>query len=588
MDLSYGQKSLHELVKKAYVGEVMLPDFQRNFVWDRSSIEELIESILSNLFIGTFLILHTFPGKEPFKTIFVSGAESINPNIEAKPNIIILDGQQRLTSLFYAIYVPNIPLKNTTKPYKFFINLNKLAQNNIDEAVFSYSIEDWKYKKLLKNNKDFNISKLKDEYIMPLEMFKEQSSFYHLWYTEFSNLFSDDNEKEKIRSFLDRIFNYKVYTLSLSYDFNNYPEKIVSLFERLNRTGVRLSTYDLLIARMYKFINLREEWEAIFDNIENYQNIKKLANFRIDNTDVPFTLIKALILSKGESIKDSDLIKIDNNILNKKEWERLVDISEKKALNRIFDLNYYGINEDINRWLPFSTMLIPIIALYLAFDHPDIQKINRWYWSVVFSESYSSGVTSKIIKDFKEMCKWFYDDYAEPEIVKEFKKDIEMKRFSLKDKKQAQSSLYKGIMNLIFMNKPLDFYQPEDISYNELNDHHIFPKNFIKEKEVNVDVDIVLNRTLILDRTNKKIYNKSPADYLDEMIEIQMEKKLSRNQAEEKVKDILKKHFINEEMYEIMKNTSLDKSKEEIKNNFDRFIQLRENLILERIRELLS
>ncbi len=585
MDIEHGTQNLLGLARKAYTGEVMLPDFQRNFIWERQSIEEFIESLLEKVFVGTFLILNTVKGIEPFKCNFIQGAKDVNPGIEARPSIIILDGQQRLTSLFYAIYSPDIPLKYTERPYSFFIDLQKLAEDNIDEAVFSRPKGHKYYKNFLNEEKSFNIEKLKEEKVIPLTMFQDALDFGDLWHDHFKGIFEKEIAK-KIKSYLDNIFEYQVVTLSLSESFNKEPDKIVVLFERLNRTGIKLSTYDLLVARFYKFIKLREEWEKLFNDSNNYQNIRRLASFRVDNTSVPFSFIQALALSKEKSIKDRDLIKIDSEILNKDEWRRVVEIADKKVLSRLFYRSNYGIGEDIDKWLPYSTVVIPLLALYLKHKHPDVGKIDKWYWSVVFSESYSGSTESKIMKDFREVSKWFDDNLLIPEVVKELRDQIRKGAYSLKDVKRVGSSLYKGVFNLIFRNDPLDFFEPENIAFNELNDHHIFPKNFLKG--VNVDPDIVLNRTLIFDRTNKIISNKSPADYIKEMIGIQKKKNLSYFEAEDEIKKIFEKHFISKEMLAIMKRTSTDLSKDVIKENFELFIDMREKLLLTKIKELIG
>ncbi|MGB9844073.1 MAG: DUF262 domain-containing protein [Caldisericia bacterium] len=258
----------------------MLPDFQRNFVWERQNIEEFIESLLENVFVGTFLILNTSKGKEPFKCIFVQGAEKVNPNIKENPEKIILDGQQRLTSLFYAIYDPATPLKNTELPYVFFIDLEKLAEDNIDESVFSYPKEHRFYKYLLNNDGKYDIEKLKEKKIIPLTMFQDLLEFDDIWYENFKFLFNKE-ESIKIKKYLKNIFDYDLITLSLPPKFNEEPEKIVVLFEKLNRTGIKLSTYDILVARLYKFINLREEWEILFSDSKNYHNILKFASFEM-------------------------------------------------------------------------------------------------------------------------------------------------------------------------------------------------------------------------------------------------------------------------------------------------------------------
>jgi hypothetical protein len=586
MEIEHGTKKILDLVNMAYRGEVMLPDFQRNFVWERQSIEELIESILENIFIGTFLILNTSSEMNPFKCIFIQGAEEVNPKIEAKPTILILDGQQRLTALFYAIYSPNNLLRFTGRLYSFFIDLQKLSEDNFDEAVFSKPKNEGFYKSLLNGENSFNIQRLKEEKIIPMTYFQDIPVFNETWYEYFRDLFDRDTA-QKVKSYLDRIFYYDVITLSLQQYFNVQPDKIVMLFERLNRTGIKLSTYDLLVARFYKFIKLREEWERLFDDNNGYHNIKKLASNNVDKTSVPFSFIQALALSKDKSIKDRDLIKLDSQTLNKQEWDRVVDIAENKVLNKLFERGSYGIGENVGKWLPYSTIIIPYLAFHLKYAHPDMEKINMWYWSVVFSESYSGSTESEIMKDFREVSKWFNDDSAVPEVVKDFREQIQKNGFKLKNVKRVGSSLYKGVFNLLMMNNPLDFFEPENIAYNELNDHHIFPRNFLKDIEA--ESDIVLNRTLIFDKTNKIISNNSPADYLKEMIEIQMKnKKISYKEAENKVKKILENHFINEEMFEIMRETSKNLPKEKIKQNFEKFIDMREKLIVVKIKTLIG
>ena len=77
----------------------------------------------------------------PFKVIAIEGSEILNHNFVKKPEILILDGQQRLTSLFYALHSPDIPLKNTANPYTFFLNLEEISNDNIEDSVFSWSRE---------------------------------------------------------------------------------------------------------------------------------------------------------------------------------------------------------------------------------------------------------------------------------------------------------------------------------------------------------------------------------------------------------------------------------------------------------------
>ncbi len=575
MELEWSKKKLLELVKKAYDGEVMLPDFQRNFVWARNNIEELICSLLERMFIGTFLIQRVNPSNVPFKVIPIEGADKINNDFKQKPEIIVLDGQQRLTSLFYALYSPDIPLRNTTNPYAFFIDLQKLSTDNVEDAVFSWSKQWREYKSLLRNAGDYELAALKEERLLPLTFLANESDFWKLWYREFRNLF-DEDEAQKIENYLKNIVDYQIYVLSIP--LTERPENIAILFERINRTGIKLSIFDLLTARLYKFINLRTEWENAFS--EKHW-LKQLASNDIKNTKIPYYIIQGIALSKGMSIKARDIIKIDSKTLNKATWKEAVEILENKILSRLFDVSEYGIADP--KWLSYPSMISIWLGLFIKAEKGeidiDINKINKWYWSVIFTERYSGSVETKQTKDFKDLVAWLTDSDKLPEAVIDMKSKLKTMTI---DTNYAGSSIYKGVFNLLFRRGAWDFYEKDKIKFSakDLEDHHIFPRGFLKSKNVRVEWDIVLNRTLILSSTNRKIRGKAPARYIAEMVKI--------HGGEEEVRRILEKHFIDEEMFEILKSVNESSPPDEIEEKFERFIDLRENLIKSEIQKLVE
>lgn len=576
MELEWSKKKLLELVRKAYHGEVMLPDFQRNFVWARNDIEALICSLLERMFIGTFLIQRVNPTDAPFKVIPIEGANKVNGNFNPRPEIIALDGQQRLTSLFYALYSPDIPLRNTTNPYAFFIDLQELCIGNIEDAVFSWSKQWREYKAFIGDeNGKYNLQELKKEKILPLTFLANESEFWKLWYGEFRGLFSED-DAQKIENLLKNIIDYQVHILSIP--LTEKPEDIAILFERINRTGIKLSIFDLLTARLYKFINLRTEWEAAFN--EKYW-LRQIASNDIKNTKIPYYIIQGLAMSNGMSIKARDIIKIDSTTLNKNSWQKAVEILENKILSRLFDVSEYGIAD--YRWLSYPSMISIWLGLFIKAENGeidiDIEKINRWYWSVIFTERYSGSTETKQTKDFKELITWLKDSSGVPEAVLDIRNKLNVMKI---DTKYPGSSIYKGVFNLLFKRGAWDFYEKDKIKFSvkDLEDHHIFPKKFLESKNVKVEKDIVLNRTLILSSTNRKISRKAPATYIEEMIKI--------HGSEEEVKKISEKHFINEEMFELLKSVRKDSTSEEIREKFEQFITMREKLIKNEIRKLIG
>jgi len=573
MELEWSKKKLLELVKSAYDGEVMLPDFQRNFVWTRNDIEELICSLLERMFIGTFLIQRVNPTDVPFKVIPIEGANKVNGNFNPRPEIIVLDGQQRLTSLFYALYSPDISLKNTTNPYAFFIDLQGLLIDNIEDSVFSWSKQWREYNALLDGNGKYNLIELKKEKILPLTFLANEFDFWKLWYGEFRSLFSE-KDAQKIENYLKNIIEYQVHVLSIP--LTEKPEDIAILFERINRTGIKLSIFDLLTARLYKFINLRTEWESAFN--EKYW-LKQIASNDIKNTKIPYYLIQGLVLSKDMSIKARDVIKIDSTTLNKDSWKKGLEILENRILKRLFDVSEYGISD--YKWLSYPSMISIWLGLFLKAERGeiniDIDRINKWYWSVIFIERYSGSTETKQTKDFKDLVAWMKDNSKIPEAIADIRSKLNIMKV---DTKYPGSSIYKGVFNLLFRRGAWDFYEKDKIKFSvkDLEDHHIFPRKFLENRNVNVEKDIVLNRTLILSSTNRKISKKAPATYIEEMIRM--------HGSEEEVKRILEKHFINEEMFELLKSVKENSTPREIKEKFEQFITMRENLIKNEIKKL--
>ena len=573
MKLAQGSEVLLDLVKKAYKGDVMLPDFQRNFVWARQDVEDLLKSLLEDMFIGNFLIHIIDPFNPPFKTIPIEGAELLNGSFKAQPNILILDGQQRLSSIFYALYSPDLPLRNASNPYAFFINIRAIIEDDIENSVFSTS-KRWRYYNSLHNEDGvFNIESLKKEEIIPCTFLKED--FTDIWYKHYKDGYSDEEDK-KVRDQINNIINYDVLTLVVP--LSEQPENIAVLFERINRTGVKLSIFDLLVARLYKFINLRTEWEEAYDN---YDNIKIYSGKNIRDTQIPYYFIQALALKNGMSIKAREMLKINDKILNKKSWEELVELVNNKVLVRYLDINEYGIG-NIDKWLPYTPMIIPLIAFLLNKKY-DIDKVNKWYWASVFTERFASSVDSKITKDYKEVLSWWADDTKKPEPVKELLNDIENDNYTLWDKSNSGNAIYKGVFNQLFINDAYDFYDKDKIKYNktELDDHHIFPRKFLEEKGVNDYVNSIMNKTLIHNTTNRSISKKAPGDYIKEMLS-------QNNGNEKKVKEIFSRHFIDDEIYEIMKKVTQKTKDSEVAQLFEDFIDKREALVIKRIKKLID
>ena len=131
MEITPDKKKLLNLIDQAVDGDLALPQFQRNFVWGIGDVTDLLLSIFKGYFIGTFLLLRVGRDHSPFGAKSIASVAGQNPDKE--PQWLILDGQQRVTSLHYVFTAPAMPLKYTKHPYRFFLNLDKLQDGRSGE-----------------------------------------------------------------------------------------------------------------------------------------------------------------------------------------------------------------------------------------------------------------------------------------------------------------------------------------------------------------------------------------------------------------------------------------------------------------------
>ncbi len=596
--------TLSKIIEWAINGELGIPEFQRKFAWTRQDIEELLVSILKGYFIGSFLFLKVIPGQAPFASRPLQGTERFpKVNTGFNPRILVLDGQQRITSLIYALYAPDADLitpKYTSKRYFFFLKLMQLEKGNVDEAVFSYSEDDRRVKKYFDKEFQYNekiipftILKSKDEWNKWVEGFKsyqrekvfkelERRGVSGLVLKEVKKRLDElDKEVKKWNEYIRNLFEYPasvVYLPEINANDKEGLEQITLIFEKINTTGVRLSVFDLLNARLYLHgIRLHNLWE---ESIQNYEYLRELSS---DNSDLAKILVLRTIgllrllrvdfnteKSEISDIKNRSLINLSSNKFED-DWHIAVKYIDDKALKRIMSTSENGFGAISIKWIPYKAM-IPVFAVFLyyiedklKFSRLAIEVLNKWYWASVFSERYSGSPENTSLEDLKELIN-SVNDMKMPELVN--KAIINVKELNLRKVYSSSSAIYKGIINLIVLNGAKDFLYGDSIAFHKLEDHHIFPQNYLKEKLKLKDkelINTILNRTLISRETNKHIRDSAPSEYLKEIEEIG------------NLQLILNPHFISQECIEHMKS-----------NNYNEFLRCREKAIKDIILQLLS
>jgi hypothetical protein len=246
-----------------------------------------------------------------------------------------------------------------------------------------------------------------------------------------------------------------------------------------------------------------------------------------------------------------------------------------KAIEKLENMrDGFGVKDE--KELPFAPIIPVLTALLKTIDEKDkkaecYKKLNKWYWSSIFTNAYSSAADSQMTQDFKEMRKWFEDDKAIPKTIIQMSREIPNLYF--RDIQSKSNAKYRGIMSLIALEGAKDFDTSQTLENARGNDKdHIFPKSFNFGFGSNKHIHSILNMTWMSESTNRKIKRcKKPSSYVEEFI------KSKYNNDKNKFYEIIKSHFINQKAFDYL-----------IEDKFEEFISERNEKIISQIKKIIE
>jgi hypothetical protein len=572
-DVGYSSLDMNKVLEDIENGKIRLPNFQRDFRWERSNITELIISLLNGYPIGVLLFWDVRGvGKENrLASRLFEGVDKDKEELSSE-EYLVLDGQQRLTSLYQLFYKEFVKTKGN-REIKFFLNLEKIQNKKIDDCVESYSKKDIQRKRL-----DQPEEQMKN-HLLPLNIIL--SDKVHDWIRGYMKYWpgkegsGNADEATKMASFhktflsegkpIHNLKNYKLHVIKLKY---RNLDAIATIFEKLNTTGLPLNIFEILTAKFYGTMNLRNKWE---ETKKKYDSIKSFTKDEKDNS-LAILILKAILLKKSIEENDKSLECKRKNLLKdltsediEKYWNKCAEFLHR-SLNML--KGEYGCPS--LRYLPYSTILVPF-SLAVDFIENKLpperrkaayRKLERWYWASVFSERYDSGTDTKSKTDINEIIEWINDDRKIPEAIREFDtRSIDLEEVT-------RGARFTGILNIIIKRGAKDFLTGESIGVlisdkpREVNVHHLFPRKWVKEENKKLR-DSILNKTLLGSETNRKIGDGMPSTYIRDIMGYNRE-----------IIEDLKGHLIPPDEF--------------MADDFDGFIKKRKELIIREIERLVE
>ena len=420
---------LKDLLDDVEEGKIQLPDFQRGWVWDDERIKSLLVSISRQFPVGAIMTLAA-DGDVQFQKRPIEG---VSLNGDERHERYLLDGQQRLTSLFQALRYKG-PVETKDRPEGkriikrwYYIDMKKaldaLDQDGDLEEAFISVPED----KIERTNfgrtiiLDLSTPELEfKNHMMPTERIMDDRD----WSDEYIDYWKNRGDKHPYsdvgdaREFSRRLYrdilqNFNHYKLPvINLDKTTSPEGVCTVFEKVNTGGVVLTAFELLTASLSADgFRLRDDWDK--------RRIRLRSKFGVLHGVDSTNFLQAIALlatqecrmhaptgqpAPGIGCKRADILNLTRN-----EYEKWADIVEAGFEDAAKFLHSQSVFFQKN--IPYNTQLVPLAALFAELGH-ELESANakarleRWYWSGVFGEMYGSSVETQYARDLTEVAEF--------------------------------------------------------------------------------------------------------------------------------------------------------------------------------------
>lgn len=524
---------LSELLTWVGNGKAQLPDFQRSWVWDDTKICKLIESISSGFPMGAAMFLETGNSGVRFKYRPLEGVSASNLNT---PDYLILDGQQRLTTLYQVFKTPEpVATRPATNKDKvilrhYYIDIRKALDQTADRLDAIISINE---KKQLTEDIGrtviLDLSTRENEFkelMYPLNIALDLSASSD-WMLELNDYYAGDASirtlyKEFNKQILRNIQSYKIPIISVTKDTSK--EAVCQIFENVNTGGVKLTVFELVTATFAADeFNLRDDWDDIQSK---FKSTKQADILRVvENTN--FLTAMALLISYRQSQAGNGAVTCKKRDVLK------MNVTDYKA-NRDFLVSgfikaaSFLINQGVftSQNLPYTSQLVPLAAIFAYAEEKGINLaiqtnkdiLAHWYWCGVFGELYGGANETRYASDIVDVFNQI-NGGEQPETV--IRASFQPRR--LLSMQTRNSAAYKGVMALILQDSPLDFMSANKMDIatylDESTDiHHIFPQNYCEQQGYDsMKWNSVINKTPIYASTNRSIGGRAPSEYIGTM-----------------------------------------------------------------------
>lgn len=567
MSVDLQQPSISELLKDIGSGRIQLPDFQREYRWDVERIRELLVTVLRGHPMGVIMVLQTGSDQVRFKPKALTGVLRGGENCKfcadryqdapklavATPDYLLLDGQQRLTSLYQALsgdgVVHSADDKGKIRHVKYFIDIEKAMGDAAeqDEAIVVLphdGIERTNFGREIVRDCSTQAGQVAEGLLPITAMFADGKDSFTNWMIEYIRQGDSDSERRMnlFSSLQNKVFgrltSYQVPGIELLKDTSR--EAVATVFEKVNTGGLALDTFELLTATFagdplgqsvdgadFRLVDDYAKTQSVLDKHPSLGGFQRVAFLQA------ITLLATHARREGDladgrpkprptSARRDDILRLE--LKDYLQWADRV----RAALPWVAHF-YTEQHIHSERFVPYATQSVPLVVIRVllgedADKYAAKQRLAQWFWSGVLGELYGSTTETRFARDVDQVVPWVraalgQADARPPETVTAAS-FAETRLLTLRTR---LSAAYKGIYALLMRGGCKDWLFDKDIDHATYFDlqvdiHHVFPKKWCDDNGIDdIQRESIVNKTPLAKKTNLLIGAKSPVTYVPEI-----------------------------------------------------------------------
>ena len=474
---------IETLARRIFEGDILLPKFQRDFVWKRSQILQLFDSISKNYPIGSILL---WLSKHKLKSESSIADLPFQERAEEYPVNYLLDGQQRLSCICGALYwKPNV---------------------GDNDSVWNIAYD-------LKSKRFVHLTTLDEPPQHQIRMNKITDNFQFFAQVAFLEA-NPDNRHLAVEA--KRFFSlFKDYSLACVTLHDMPIENVAPIFERINSTGTKLTIVDLMRAAT---------WSVDFDLVETIDQrvLEKIGEKGFEEIDRK-AVLRVLSSASNFSFSTGGIDR-----LRSLGADQLKSAAEDtvEAFKLATDFLHDQLKIPNAVIVPYVNQVVVLAELFRqrpVLTAVQYVSLKQWFWRTTLSSYFSGWSSAQMDTDLAAIT-----DFASENTVNLEIGDVAPpKNIWRKRSFRANTSLSKLLGLLLTQKTPFDLVSGNEVKLvkalawqNSKEYHHIFPKAFLSSQNKNInDINSLANFALISSASNKDISDTKPSKYFSSLRE---------------------------------------------------------------------